>query len=495
VTDRKSQLAASILWTGLVSGLLGSGLASQNQATPERFREVAEFVESAVSTGRAPSVALAAILDGELVWTRGFGSIDLEQGTKASAESLYLLASVSKPLTATGMMLLVDKGELDLDQAANSYLPKAKIRAYRGDADQVTLRRLANHSSGLPVHWSFFYAPARSPSREISIQRYAFTHYAPGSGLEYCNLAFGIIDYIVELRSGMPWRRFMEEQIYDPLGMSSTSDRIRPGFEGQASKQYLRDAGGRFRRVPRYGFDHDGASAIWSSAADLSRFLQFFLLPAEGGEKRLLSEPARLEMLAAKTAGNPYGVAWNRRPFQGHPAFSHTGSMPGVATQVIGFPEARAGIVVLINASANGLRNEISNRLVRALLPSVEAEAAAATEDAGSPDPEPISGRWQGRLAQFGGNLTVELEIEGQQARARIGESPRSFSRLRQTGDALVLSGGGRIRIPTQDEYQGLSNLELRLRREADGGLTGIAVLTAEGYYCLSHWLELKPAK
>ncbi len=481
--------------TGFASLLLAVmqlGLPAQDSKTPEDFREVASFIASAVSTGRAPSVAVAAIRDGQLVWSQGFGTIDLAKGSPAGPDSLYLLASVSKPLTATGLMLLVDKGELDLDQPANSYLPKAKIRAYRGSEDEVSLRRLANHSSGLPVHWNFFYAPGRAPSRELSIERYAFAHYPPGSGLEYCNLAFGIIDYIVEVRSGMPWRKFMEEQVYAALGMSSTSDRILPGLEARASKQYLRDAGGRFRLVPPYGFDHDGASAIWSSATDLSRFLQFFLLPAEAEENRLLSEPARLEMLDAKTPGNPYGVAWNRRPFQGHQAFSHTGSMPGVATQVIGFPAARAGIVVLVNASANGLRNEISNRMVRALLPPTEDAAEAPAELAKEP---PIAGHWQGKLAHFAGDITVDLEIEGQQARARIGESRRSFSRLRQTGNKLTLAGGGRIRIPGQDEYQGPSDLELRLRLEADGGLSGILVLTAEGYYCLSHWIELKPAK
>ena len=89
---------------------------------------------------------------------------------------------MSKPITATGLMVLVDAGEVDLDAPVERYLGGARIRAYRGSADAVTVRRLANHTSGMPVHWSFFYDGVRPPSRAETIRRYALTWREPGSG-------------------------------------------------------------------------------------------------------------------------------------------------------------------------------------------------------------------------------------------------------------------------------------------------------------------------
>src|SRR5262245_22772725 len=88
-------------------------LAAQAAAPPE-FKPVREYIEEQVRAGKAPSLAVAVVREGKVVWAEGFGVGDLEKKTPATADSIYLLASVSKPITATGLMVLKDRGLVDL---------------------------------------------------------------------------------------------------------------------------------------------------------------------------------------------------------------------------------------------------------------------------------------------------------------------------------------------------------------------------------------------
>ncbi len=100
---------------------------------------------------------MAVAHEGEIIWEEGFGWADRENRTPASEHTLYSLASISKPITATGLMLLVERGKVDLDKPIDDYLGEAKLRARVGDASEATVRRVANHTSGLPLHYQFFY--------------------------------------------------------------------------------------------------------------------------------------------------------------------------------------------------------------------------------------------------------------------------------------------------------------------------------------------------
>ena len=320
----------------------------------------------------------------------------------------------------------------------------------------------------------------------------------PGSGWEYCNLAFGILDYLVELRSGLPWRRFMEQRVYDPIGMVSSSDRVRPGLEPRASAQYARDAGGRFRRVGAYRFDHDGASAIWSTARDLARFLMLHLGDGELDGTRLLSPEAAREMrrrtsVSMRSGDSGNGVGWFVGSYLGRPSIWHGGGMPGVATQVRAFPEDGAGVVVLTNCGNRGFKDAVCERLCRALLP--EAPDRAPVRGA-EPEPnltrEDWAGAWHGKIRHFAGDIDLAVEIAGRGAvRARIGAREVRFPQVSLSGRELVLSGPVHVPIETQPCFHGIPRVELRLRREGPDLAAAVCVLFGDGYFCLSHFAEL----
>src|SRR6185295_18011018 len=154
-------LKAQYLLRGFIAvltlGTTGSCLYGKDVLAPSEFTAARSFIDEGIRSGRAPSVAVAVVKDDRVVWAEGFGLADVEARRAANSDSIYLMASVSKPITATGLMTLVDRGLMDLDKPANSYLPHSQIRAYRGSVDDITIRRLANHTSGLPTHWDFFY--------------------------------------------------------------------------------------------------------------------------------------------------------------------------------------------------------------------------------------------------------------------------------------------------------------------------------------------------
>lgn len=467
--------------------------AGAGDPAPPEFERVRAAIEDGIERGLAPSLAVAVIRGGRLVWAEGFGLADLEKKTRATADSIYLLASVSKPITATGLMVLKDRGLVDLDVPANRYLGAGRLRAYAGSADDMTLRRLANHTAGLPLHYNFFYEGTAPPPRDETIRRYGFAAWAPGSEWAYSNLAFGILDHVVERVSGTPWRVFMEREVYDPLGMGGTSDRVRPGREADGTAQYVTDLHGRFVRVAPYTFDHPGASAVWSSANDLARFVLMHLNDGERDGVRVLSASSAREMrsqTSRRPDGSGTGVGWGVGRYFGRPAFAHSGGMPGVATIVRAFPEEQAATIVLANTSERTLANDVTRRLTAVLFPKGRPpEEPPEGEEAG--EPEGLVGVWTGHLAHFRGDIPLRIEVR---------EDGKVTARFSERGEPVRLQvvsfAGGRLRgdmdgfLETQEGYRGIPRLRFELRRGGDR-LTGVCVAFGSATFALSHWVDL----
>ena len=481
----------------VLSACLAGPLSAQDSDFPDEFRAVHEFVSKGIAAGKTPSVALAVIRDNRIIWTAAYGYADVENKRKATPDSIYLLASVTKPMLATGLMKLVDDGKIDLDAPANSYLPKAKIRSYAGDAKRIKIRHLANHTSGIPVHWNFFYNGVEPPSRDVTIRRYAFSLNSAGGVWEYCNLAFGILDHIVTLQSGKPWGKFLEESVFDPAGMRRTSDRVRPGFEKDATRQYDIDSAGRFVRVGKYAFDHGGASACWSTANDLARFLLLHLNEGQIRGNRILSRKAAKEMQRL-TAFQPVkgnignGVAWFIGKHRGNPSFYHGGGMPGVSTHIRGFPESRSGIVVLTNGYNHAFKNEVIERLLGALMSVGKVDSKRQTQVLPPPTREDWIGSWRGTFHHHEGNVPISLVVPAKgPVRIRLGKSPeRELTGAAIRNEALVgvLSD---FRLGTQPSFHGKVNVTFSLRLMMHQ-LMGPATAKADGYFALSHYVAMR---
>jgi len=122
----------------------------------KRFSLMRDMINSKLIETATPSLAIAVAQDGVILWEEAFGWADRERMALADVNTMYSLASISKPITATGLMILKERGLIDLDKPINNYLGEVKLKAYVGNAEDATVRRVLNHTSGLPLHYHFF---------------------------------------------------------------------------------------------------------------------------------------------------------------------------------------------------------------------------------------------------------------------------------------------------------------------------------------------------
>ncbi len=391
-------------------------------AYPE-YEIIGESIQREMTEKSIPSLAVAAARDGEITWEKAFGWSNRELRVPATVHTPYSLASISKPITTTGLMILAERGLLDLDAPINNYLGSAKIKAVFGDADKATIRSIANHTSGLPLHYQFFYAdePYSRPSMDETIRRYGNLVRAPGERVQYSNLGFGILDYLIVRLSEKSYRDFMREEVFQPLGMFQSSVDLTPQLEANQAVRYGADG----VPYPFYDFDHPGGSAIYASAHDLVRF---GLLHAGClmSDMRQILKPETLVAMRTPVNGpdEPYlfGVGWRCEvDTDGVQVISHSGGMGGVSTALLIAPEQHVSVTALANFGCN-LPHRVAEEMLAYLLPDVgkrrsEARERRKEEEAAKPpykwEPvEEIIGEWIGTVQVYDRELPLTITVK-----------------------------------------------------------------------------------
>jgi CubicO group peptidase (beta-lactamase class C family) len=490
------------LFVGLIVATRAAGLAAANDFDALRARIPQELAKRSV-----PSIAVAVAREGQIIWEEGFGWADRENRVPANEHTMYSLASISKPITATGLTLLVQHGKVDLDKPANDYLGEAKLVARVGDATDATLRRIANHSSGLPLHYQFFYADQsyRRPAMDETIRRYGNLVTPPGERFHYSNLGYGVLDYVMARVSGKTYADFMREEVFLPLGLTHTSVDIGPGLERFEAIRYGPDG----LRIPFYDFDHPGASAVYSSAHDLVRFGMFHVGDRQADQKEILSDEWRKKMqepTCAITANRGYGAGWFiERNGAGHVTLSHSGGMGGVSTLLTLLPGERLVVVALSNSNS-GLPGLLTKEILDVVNPP-PAENAKKDEEGLRFEAQPadadlalktLVGKWQGNVHTYERELPVTIRVqddgdvhvkfEGQLETLLNGVRFRDgWLRGRMSGD---LRTADTARTPYD------LHLEAKLRDDAlVGSLTAISKPGPRAGNALTHWIEVRKQK
>lgn len=311
----RSLLAASL--GVLVSCSLSLAAASSASSIASRLQP---FVTSNTLAG---AVALVATKDEVLtVETAGFADIAARKPMKP--DTLFWIASQSKSLTAAAVMMLVDEGKLSLDDPVEKHLPefKGQMVAVERDADHVllrnpthpiTVREILNHTSGLP-----FKSPMEEPTLDGLPLRDAVRSYAmgplqfqPGTKYQYSNAGINTAGRLIEVLTGMPYEKFMEKRLFQPLGMKDTTFWPNERQVKRLAKSYkpARDKSG-LEETPivqlRYPLSDPTrgpmpAGGYFSAAGDTAKFCQMILNGGTFHGQRLLSEAAIQELTKRQT--------------------------------------------------------------------------------------------------------------------------------------------------------------------------------------------------
>jgi CubicO group peptidase (beta-lactamase class C family) len=342
---------------------------------PEAQDQLAATLRRVAVSQHIVGMTIAVVRAGEPTWTASFGHADLATAQAAASDTAFPWFSMTKIVTATAVMQLVEQGVLDLDQPAAEYLPALGQTRARSETP-ITLRHLLSHSSGLanpiPVRWvhdATRAGPDPAGFLDQQLRRHRRLHSAPGATGRYTNLGYLVLGQIVAETVGAPFVDHIRAKILEPLGMSDTyfdAPRTNETTVYQTARPGLLPllwlalppgtVAGRvgpwisYRPFRVHGAAYGG---LVGPATDAARFVRAHL-EATGGEPRLLDPPTVADMQEITTLGKPYdhGLGWfrPREDRQGSPRFvEHLGGGLGVYNTMRIYPDHGLAVVVMSN--------------------------------------------------------------------------------------------------------------------------------------------------
>ncbi|MBI4220245.1 MAG: beta-lactamase family protein, partial [Chloroflexi bacterium] len=338
-----------------------SRTSEQLQAALPRIRA---SIDEALRQYRIPGAAAGIVLDGKLAWSEGFGVADLAAGGPPDSRTLFRVASITKTFTGTAIMQLRDEGKVRLDESVAVYIPEfRKTRARRGSIDQVTLRRLLTHHSGLASeapfeYWETLDFPSLDqvleslPRVEVVLER--------DRAFKYSNLAFALLGEVVSRVSGQAYEDHVSGRILKPLGLVSTTfaltDEQRSRFATGYDADPFADRPVVAKHEPLRGLT--AAGGLYSCVEDLARWISFQLspygnVPTVPGDSGVLAAATIREMhrpqILEPDWKTGYCLPWRAVRSGDRVYLNHGGGLPGHRTTIHFDPARRAGFILLTN--------------------------------------------------------------------------------------------------------------------------------------------------
>ncbi len=417
-TARRSLFAFTVMMAALV--LASARPGAQPAATAARIaadadvqgavRLFAAWLEGQLLYRHLPGVAVGVVADQELVWSQGFGFADVARKTPMTPQTKFRMASHSKLFTATAVMQLREDGKLRLDDPVAKYLPWFRVKRAADDDPEITIEHLLTHSSGLPreagSHWTTFDFPTTEELRGLMADRQA--SFSPDVRWKYSNLAFSVAGLVIEAVSGQRWADYVQQHIYQPLGMSSSS--VDADVAGLATG-YNRLMPDNTRTTNPFvdAKAMAAATGITSTVDDMAKFAAAQFRTGRRGGANILSSGSLREMHRVRvlesnwTQGNAIGFAVRREREKVY--VSHGGSYPGYQTQTMLYPAGKVAVIVLTNAN-DANPGAIATQLMNTVGEAV-ATATAAKPDATSKAWDPAWARFAGLYRGRGGESRV----------------------------------------------------------------------------------------
>jgi len=325
-----------------------------------------------------PSASIAVVLNGKLAYAAAYGYANLSPRILATTGTRYQLASISKTLTATALLLLEQDGKLSLDAPISRWLPGVT------DADRVTVRELLAHTAGFPDHYPQTYpaGPRTRPTTPDAIIAAWGRHpllFTPGSKFRYSNLNYVMAGRIAEKVAHESLFSFMEKRIFEPLGMTATIDldTMNKNMPDVATG-YIRPALAALQPAPEEGRGWSfGCGQVVTTARDLARWDQAFL-----AGKLLAPKQAREEVTPPSLADggiSDYALGLFLSKKGGRTVYYHVGQGLGFLAINRIYPAEHAAIVVLTNDSSSLAFAHIADHLEYLVIPPTPQDAQART--------------------------------------------------------------------------------------------------------------------
>lgn len=334
--------------------------------TAESVAQVVDPVFARCSPESVPGASVAVVYDGKVVFTKGYGLADPEKNIAVDPEKhLFRAASVSKLITATAVMQLVEQGKADLHADVNSYLGRSIVPETFGP---VSLLNLLQHSAGFDDE---FLGMAREKAEGLpSLASYLETGlpkrvFPPGHFASYSNHGVALAGLVVEAISGQPFAQYAQEHIFTPLGMVHSYFDLVPDADTPLAVGHWRGLfGGPLQRA---GYDYPctaPASTLCATAPDMARFMLAHL----GGGGGIL-RPESIAAMHKRYQVPGLAIGFFERWENGRRCLAHTGLIWGYASQLLIYPDEKFGVYITLNAEDGGPYDQATGALMDAFFP------------------------------------------------------------------------------------------------------------------------------
>lgn len=340
----------------LVTGAVAPAVSAP-AVDDERVAEVTAYLESEREELGIPGLAAVLVADGEAVLEVGLGTAD-EAGTPVTPQTPFLIASLSKSVTAVAVLQLVDEGLVDLDEPVTTYLPELAP-----GGDEVTVTDLMHHRAGVPRRTDGeAFVGRRASSLELNVARVADDLHP--AGFEYSNSSYDVLALLVERVAGTSFEAYLREHVFGPLGMhGSTTDPAVAEVAGLATGHDHWLLLGYRPHEPRMPDGLVGSYRMFSTAHDLGFYLDAQLGARSTVNDPVISDAARAVLHTGEptTGAALYGgglyvfpadaEAAERNPLRARTILAHDGRAVGYGAELWLWPEEQVGFAVLANAN------------------------------------------------------------------------------------------------------------------------------------------------
>jgi D-alanyl-D-alanine dipeptidase/CubicO group peptidase (beta-lactamase class C family) len=372
----------TVLWAAVLAAC-AAGPAVHDTALSAVVADVAPFVERHRVAQGVPGIAIA-VLDRNLAtgrearWVGGFGRWRPADDAPMSADAVHRVASISKLFTDTAAMVLVQRGQLDLDAPVQRYLPE--FQPIDPFGVPITLRHLMGHRAGLvresPVG---HYFDASGPSLGPTVQSLGATAlvHAPGSAFKYSNPGIGVVGEVIARTTGQPFEVAVRDLVLTPLGLADSDFAPRADLVARQAGGVMWTYDGRTIPTPEFAFGYGPAANLRSTVGDLVQFAGSWF----PGAPRTVLSPASLAAMWELPPGQSRGcgLGFFVGECDGHRMVGHDGAVYGFASSLRALPaQGLAVAVVCTKDFANEVAEAIAERALRAALANRRGERLPA---------------------------------------------------------------------------------------------------------------------
>lgn len=331
----------------------------------DSFAKVEQIVLEAKEEFGTPAISVALVMNDELVWAKGFGLADVENQVPAQANTVYRIASISKPMAATAVMQLVEQGRVNIDdpiQEYVSYFPQKPL--------EIAVRNVMSHTSGVR-----HYKPGEMDMKDhfhsveeaIEIFKADPLLFTPGTLYSYSSYAYNLLAGVVETASGLTFEAYMKEHVWGPAGMTVTHLEHQGEIVPHRARQYVKAGpNGAVENAPFADLSIKWAGGgIISTAEDLARF-HIALNTGKLLQPETLEEMYTPFKLADGNETN-YGLGWQiYKDDQGRRWINHGGGATGGSTYLLRQPESKLAVAIMCNVQNAGDRLELALKIIEA---------------------------------------------------------------------------------------------------------------------------------